>query len=389
LQSKGFVQSTEVDESELLVEQFAKMRTEENMNVSVITTTDCNLGCVYCNQGSYHQSVYMTKSTANKLVSWIVQKTSNSNAEYLSVFLYGGEPLLNLPVIEIVVPRLQEYSRQLNLRFTTDMNTNGVFLVPKVATMLSAWGMKSLTICLDGPPDVHDARRPLRNRKGSFSTIFDNVSNCIDILNINIRINLDCHNYERAGELGDILEAAGLKKKITLFLAPTEQTVDAPLHCDRFIFRDADDFQGMMNLSTEFRNRGFDCRTGLISMVGASCNNLGRNTFIVDPHGNLYRQACAAFSESKELIIGNISVSAFSEKYYELLDMKYPRKCLKCGYLPFCQGGCNADFFLKSRRISLISCKKELYDRVLPLIIQSVYKSKGTYDLAEQKEGER
>ena len=93
--------------------------------VTVCVSNDCNLRCKYCyaKGGNYgrNRSV-MSKKTAKSFVDFCV--TNFNRVDNVSFF--GGEPLLNYPVIEYICKLFKEQS--LNESFTLpsfSMITNG------------------------------------------------------------------------------------------------------------------------------------------------------------------------------------------------------------------------------------------------------------------------
>src|SRR5688500_15281873 len=73
-------------------------------------------------------------------------------------------------------------------------------------------------ITLAGPPEVHDRRRLQVNGKPTFRTILENIKAAASSLRISLRINVDKTNAHLLGEFLDILEAEGLRDKVSPYL---------------------------------------------------------------------------------------------------------------------------------------------------------------------------
>src|SRR4029077_1144222 len=72
-------------------------------------------------------------------------------------------------------------------------------------------------ITLDGPAETHDLMRPLRNGKGTFDVILDNVVASADLIPISIRVNLDTANSGKYKRLLDQLVERGLAGRIGVY----------------------------------------------------------------------------------------------------------------------------------------------------------------------------
>jgi uncharacterized protein len=77
----------------------------------------------------------------------------------------------------------------------------------------------SAQITLDGPPDVHDRRRPLASGRGTFDTLLANITAMAGILDVQVRVNLDADNAGGCPRLLNILATAGLAGRISAYPA--------------------------------------------------------------------------------------------------------------------------------------------------------------------------
>jgi uncharacterized protein len=126
----------------------------------------CNLRCAYCSAdfGRYGGPFRnMSIETARDAVDFLFD---NSESPTLAINYFGGEPLLNLPVVlasaGYALDRAASAARQLHLHLVT----NGVRLDDPALRALDALGF-SLTVSLDGTGDYHDRVRPSADGQGS------------------------------------------------------------------------------------------------------------------------------------------------------------------------------------------------------------------------------
>jgi hypothetical protein len=86
------------------------------------------------------------------------------HVETISLHLYGGEPLTNLPALEAMVRRAHEKRparAERARRFSFAITTNGTILSPEILALLDE-GAFNVVLSIDGPAHVHDACRRVK-----------------------------------------------------------------------------------------------------------------------------------------------------------------------------------------------------------------------------------
>jgi uncharacterized protein len=151
-----------------------------NLKQIVLNVTEsCNLRCRYClYSGSYsyerqHSSRKMSFITAKKAVDFFIEHSKKS--EKRSIAFYGGESLVNYPLIKKIIESVKEIK---NFRFY--LTTNGTLLNEEIIRFLAENNV-TLSISLDGPEKLHDRYRVFPDQKGSFKKIIEGVNKIIEI----------------------------------------------------------------------------------------------------------------------------------------------------------------------------------------------------------------
>lgn len=138
----------------------------------LMVAQDCNLACRYCyggHAGQFDQRGLMSADTAERCLRTFL--SLGGGREFQKIVFLGGEPLLNLPVIQHVVERWQRWRPEYPGRqLFFSMTTNGVLVDREVARYLKQ-NRFAVTVSADGPADMHDAFRVLRNGQGSFDRV--------------------------------------------------------------------------------------------------------------------------------------------------------------------------------------------------------------------------
>lgn len=144
--------------------------------VTLQVTQNCNLRCKYCvYSGSYENRVHSNKrmnfETAQKAIDFLYEHSSMSTA--VGVGFYGGEPLLEMELLEKCVKYAKKLFDGKDLSFT--ITTNATMLTDKVADFLVENNFY-VTISFDGPQKIQDKNRVMADEeRGSFNIVMKNV----------------------------------------------------------------------------------------------------------------------------------------------------------------------------------------------------------------------
>jgi len=158
-------------EDQELIERILNSQLEQ---LILEVTQNCNLRCEYCvYSGKYHfrrkhQPISMHRETALRGIKYFLDRASPENPPHIG--FYGGEPLLNVPLILDCM----KSARKNNPNTQFDITTNGTLLSLDLAELFSKVGV-TLRISLDGPEEIHDRYRHFKNGSGSFSIVVKNI----------------------------------------------------------------------------------------------------------------------------------------------------------------------------------------------------------------------
>jgi uncharacterized protein len=155
------------------VESLARSRSSLQRLVLNVANT-CNLDCVYCYaQGGDYGGPRERMSFETGRAA--LERFFGLYEEISTVQFFGGEPLLNWKVIS----DLCEYGWDLADRLGKPrpvwmLSTNGTVLTDNILKMIGDFSIK-VTVSCDGPPDITDQLRPMRNGGAVSRIIAENV----------------------------------------------------------------------------------------------------------------------------------------------------------------------------------------------------------------------
>ncbi|MER5639744.1 radical SAM protein [Kitasatospora sp. NPDC002227] len=171
-------------------------------SLTVLTSTDCNLGCGYCFQNTGQDEkggnrpprikhARLTSEMITKVLGFTRERMAAAELNRLSLMLFGGEPLLNPRGSRELLRRAAELGE-----LSASMVSNGTLLTPLIAKELNAAGLGSIQITFDGDQAEHDAIRVRRSGGGTFDVIVNNVAKAMAATSLrwHLRVNVSHHN---------------------------------------------------------------------------------------------------------------------------------------------------------------------------------------------------
>ena len=165
----------------------------------ILTTTRCNARCFYCYEMNSKNKTHMTYETAEKVANYILEVVPKDHKVELNWF--GGEPLFNVDVIEIICSRLASAG----INFTSSMISNSyLFDDEMVEKAVNEWRLKNIQVTFDGTEEVYNKIKNYIYKDGE-SPYYKVIGNVKRLLNnkitVSVRMNCDHHNAENLKEL--------------------------------------------------------------------------------------------------------------------------------------------------------------------------------------------
>ena len=165
--------------------------------------------------GDYNKfAAKMSLETAAEVACWVEDRLDAVKPQTFTLTLFGGEPLLNLPVAYYLAERLWQAAQARGVRMALNVITNGLLLTPEVVDRLAPFGLNAVKVTLDGDRDVHNRMRPLRGGQGTFDKIIENVRKVAGKCRISIGGNFDESSVDSYPALLDFLREQEFADKI-------------------------------------------------------------------------------------------------------------------------------------------------------------------------------
>ena len=139
--------------------------------VVINVNTGCNLSCTYCYKEDLTtpaKGEKMDLATARKSIDLLLQE--GHKRDQLNVVFFGGEPLTNMPLIREVTAYAEQRCAEAGKTLDLSLTTNATLLTEPVIDFFDQHRF-GLSISMDGPQAVHDARRKTVGGKGTYQVV--------------------------------------------------------------------------------------------------------------------------------------------------------------------------------------------------------------------------
>ncbi len=154
-----------------------KLRQPPITYMSLLVTQSCNLRCVYCYEDK--KSARMNDATAFRAVDWLIKKSEAMRS--LNIIFFGGEPLLNFPLIEAVVDYAKDAAKKSDKYVSFTLITNGTLLDDEINLFLQKHQIR-VTISFDGLKELQDSQRPFASGSGSYDRVIPKIKNLLKLM---------------------------------------------------------------------------------------------------------------------------------------------------------------------------------------------------------------
>jgi len=332
------------------VEEIKAVVENSCLQLSLEISQKCNLRCHYCvYSGQYaskrkHSEHLMSLETACLAVDYLASHSSHSL--YVTVAFYGGEPLINFPLLKQITSYAQEKIKDRKIVFTVTTNST---LMKKEYIDFFIQNNFHLFISLDGPKYIHDKMRVSGNQKGSYDIVIKNMflikELSLQYFESNVHVSMVVHPGVDLSVLDSFLEEMGItsSKIATISDFGTQwrkEYIENPIRNEEAIL------EKYLSLakSSELRSNLITAKYCLAnSLFSASMSRLvnrrssvpfsenfislgncipGNRKIFVDCGGDIY--PCEKTDSANHLLLGNIRTGGVQvEKVIEMMQSFY------------------------------------------------------------------
>lgn len=327
---------------------------------SIYLAQNCNMACCYCWNcgGTFGKPGHlMGEKSAQRAIKLILDLVQESNADKIFINFYGGEPLLDFPILTKITLELLQHEARLAKNFYLTLDTNGTLLEGPVAQFLARY-FTQIGVSLDGSQRVHDIQRPGKYGESTWKLIVNNMKAFPNPKLLGIRATLTAFSdsyletFRQLSTLGvsriqlEYCHEPGYHKN------PIYEKLNVPVERQLAELREFIDYYvDYISHYQETRDIPFvsnvldnitRIRRG--SRFTKPCG-AGTNTLAINSHGEIF--PCIAFVDRDDFAMGKAGADSSLALHDTLsgfeVDSQLP--CLSCWLRYDCAGGCYATHF--------------------------------------------
>lgn len=323
LRKRHFLVSEKVDELQRL-EQTRNLINNFDFSTQkfffIFTTYACNARCPYCYEYKIPISS-MSEEIAYKVAQFLIE---NSDDKIIHIRWFGGEPMVNSKVIDIVCDELRNNS----VKFRSSMISNAyLFNENSIKHAIEKWNLEWIQITLDGPAAIYNKTKNYVGNKGNaFNHVLSNIQLFTkNKVKVNVRLNVSNDNLENFLELIDILEEkfkgneyfrAYPKFLFDYYKHQSAEDCNKVIESCRILFDKLEDLDMLMPATLGKLPAGYNCLAD--SDV----------SFSILPNGKLNK----CHHEMPLVTVGDVENGIIDEKLNNSFKVRspYSEKCKKC-----------------------------------------------------------
>ncbi len=174
---------------------------DSTLQLTLITTRQCNLRCVYCYEE--HEDKHMSQTVYENLLKFIEKMLKERVFSNVSIGLFGGEPFVPYRAVIQFLRQSKAICDKYQCGFYASATTNGALITPERFEELAKVNCLFYQITIDGLADTQDKYRICRDGSGSFETIMSNLKYMVTtdyLFHVIIRTNFNEEVVKRAEE---------------------------------------------------------------------------------------------------------------------------------------------------------------------------------------------
>lgn len=300
-----------------------------SQNADVFTiypTQKCNANCQYCFEKN-EEKIGMSAKVEQGVIKYLCQNIDTKRRTIIRWF--GGEPLLELNIIDNVSKQLKAAGYCFNAMITT----NAIMLNPSLIKKAKKdWNIVSVHLTIDGYREAHSKRKGV-TKSDEYEKLLENIKCLLDNkIAVACRINVDKNNENQLGFVINDLKRFSSEKNFLVDIVPLRG--------------EGKEYFSEYEYGAVYANAHKKLYTA--NLIHNICDVIPRrlhencvacvnNSVVINAKGNLFK--CVLHSTDEENSLGTI-YTGITKREKIWLNTKLQKKCEQCKLLPICLGGC-------------------------------------------------
>lgn len=352
----------QVDFQRHIREQDALQKKPKSISFTIAPTLFCNARCEYCFQKGIPQK-RMNQEVMLNVINFIKATFSRYGVKEVSIRWFGGEPLLELQIIESVSHDLIKSLGKEN--YTASITTNASLINDDVLNLFYNCNIFDIQITLDGLENKYNQIKNYYNRANNYLSVCSNIEKCLERgFCVCIRLNISKGNADEILQLIEFLDERFKTYKDSGIFSISPSVISGSKDDCSLLSCQSNDMKLILGNIYEKLYK-LDYEILALGRIGTLCDAYRYHSYFIDPEGDIYR--CDRLIGKKAYSIGNVyeGMKMTESDLISCLKKTLPEKCNSCKILPMCQGGCKA-----LENTNLGRCRDELsiIDKIMDIV---------------------
>lgn len=370
LKRMNFIVESDTDEIAQLHEIQDRIvnKSKEMVSAIFLLSYNCNFACPYCyEQANSNEQKILTEEMVDRILSIYEEPLQN-------IGFFGGEPFLpeNMEIINYIISK--------NKNASYSAMTNGYYL-EEYCSLLSTINTEFIQVTLDGPEEIHNKTRKLKNGQGTYKKIMRGIDKALsEDIHIKIRMNITQNNVEACIKLREhfVDKYKYCEELLSYELYPVFQLCEASKNevTKKIMYSDFESREG--HQAAKFDNtlasdlpivNYFTTQIPLHPIV-RFCDAHTNKRFY-DPYGKIYSCILAVGKEAASIGTYYPTVE-YKEESFIKRDVTKIKQCRDCKLSLLCGGGCPLKLINEGEGIMKPNCAGMFYalTNKLPQVIE-------------------
>ena len=376
MEKSGYIINDDFNELDYIEFMYQKSKYDsEYLKLTIMPTYSCNFACPYCYEGNYdnRKTNLMMTTEVEDAIAELCENYAKKGKK-IRITWYGGEPLLVKNSIWSLSKKINDICDKYKTKSLAYMITNGYLIDESTVNKMKESRIEGVQICFDGPPDLHNKSRKLKNSsKGTFDTLLNNLKMLkAGGIKVAMRVHATKENETRVKELLEIFAKENLNDCLVSIAPIRNYASECSKQFDLFL--DVKEFSKKeLEYIVDILKLGFKATIYTLPQIIQHCVATSEHAYMIGPDGNLFGCWTDAGKPGKE--IGNIFELIKKEKEkdqsidnsYYLKNILYTplkdKECADCNILPLCMGTCVTLKTCPTLKYNLFDVLKFEYDR--------------------------
>ena len=316
---------------------------------------DCNLRCRYCFAGTGDfgtgRRSMLDIDTGRKAIDFLIG--ASGRRRNLDVDFFGGEPLMNWPVVTSLVDYCEARAAETGKEIRLTLTTNAVLLDQEKTDYINRH-FKNCVLSIDGRPRVHDRMRPDAGGKGSYDRVAGHIRGFVADRGDREYYLRGTFTRENLDFSADVLHLGSLASQVSIEPVVAPDGCGYEIRSEDVPMLEAEYEQLAVTLDRlDAEGKGFNFFHFMIDLSGGPCAfkrlkgcGVGIEYCAVTPDGDIY--PCHQFVGEARFRMGNVHdqpVRLDEAVVAQFNPLLIPVKaaCQTCWSRYFCGGGCAAN----------------------------------------------